>query len=111
MAGWVWRSSLRLTRLVIFSRGGLSTFRRLAWGNSSAAKAPRSWQARCNTSGCPLRRSGQAWEYGGEVPPGERAPKLTLQKGTTVSRKADGLVPTECELCPLLEVRERDAGV
>jgi len=78
MADWAWRFSLRLTRRVIFSPGGPSAFRRSAWGDFLAGRAPRSWRVRSNTSGCRWRRSGLPLQFCGDISPGKRVPKLTL---------------------------------
>src|SRR5947209_2322228 len=98
MADWAWRFSLRLTRRVIFSPGGPSTFRRSAWGDFSVGRGPRSWRARSNTSGCRSRRFGLALQFCEDVLPGNRVPKVTLQIATTVSRKDNWLVPPERDL-------------
>src|SRR6266568_8725126 len=104
MADWAWRFSLRLTRRVFFSRGGPSAFRRSAWGNFSVGRAPRSWQANLNASGCRSRCSGLALQFCGNVLPGNRVPEMTLRIATTVSRKDNWLVPPERNLCTLLTV-------
>src|SRR5213594_3523785 len=93
MADWAWRFSLRLTLRVISSLGGPSAFHRWAWGDFLARRAPRSWRAKSNTSGCRSQRSGLVLEYCGDVSPGNRVRKVILQMPRTVRSKDNLLMP------------------